>query len=88
MTDTPAHTPGPWVYRQLNAYRGSGVDPYEANARLIATAPVLVEALREIQTLCITESHKFMGGSGQKIAEIHVTVNEALAALPAGWKGE
>jgi len=65
----------------------------EAKAALSASTPNthvrgLVEALREIQTLCITESHKFMGGSGQKIAEIHVTVNEALAALPAGWKGE
>jgi len=33
---------------QLGAYRESGVDPYEANARLIAAAPALLEALEEL----------------------------------------
>ena len=64
MNDTKeknaTHTPGPWGYSEGEIYRGNNpiasVIPSftaedEANARLIAAAPEMLEVLREIEML-------------------------------------
>ena len=42
-----ARDPAAWKDDVLSAHRHAGTDPWEANARLIAAAPDLAEALQE-----------------------------------------
>lgn len=81
MSATPQHTPGPWVARQrpsghhaIESSQGElarlcGEANAEADARLLAAAPDLLEALQRLHRL-----------SGQLIDEPSARIAKALAS--------
>lgn len=94
------HTPGPWhvgmkpgpiIYGtkgdQVADLRGFlDIDETSANARLIAAAPCLIEALRE----CITEDGAACLQTGSAVALFRrlQTINDAARAALAKARGE
>ena len=92
------HIPGPWVTSEHDARRvlssrgtplarteGHGIEANEANARLIASAPALLEALE-----AMTETYTRLvnsGDAGNWDPETEDSVIKARAAIAAA-KGE
>jgi hypothetical protein len=82
------HTPGPWYYDGISVKARGGycvaytndikAEPY--NARLIAAAPKLLEALKKADSLLRWGNGGLLNGS-----ETHKAVREALAE--AGYEG-
>lgn len=81
-----AHTPGPWAYRTEDGYCGEIVasngtflcafadDPSEANARLIAAAPDLLDAL---SVLLAAVQRSVCEGSGPAQDLAHAAIAKA-----------
>jgi hypothetical protein len=88
MTAKPQHTPGPWIARQMTSGHWRihseeqaltivnipATDSESANARLIAAAPVMLEALENMLALV-----RFMNASDSFSTEIE----QAEAAIAA-----
>lgn len=93
----PAHTPGPWTVNpirpvqvatdtdtpQLVATAAADGDPYTAiaNARLIAAAPELLEALKEV-TRCLAWHAEYHGTGmdGKAVAEARSVIAQATGS--------
>jgi hypothetical protein len=93
MMGQTAHTPGPWLPVELKLgsrsfwiaiHSGGRLPETEANARLIAAAPDLLEALKAIM------SDRFNGPDSEPIwrrAEAAIAKAEGRAALPNDLPG-
>jgi len=96
------HTPGPWgleyMQRNLGLYitgpdggfvaRVTDAHNREANARLIAAAPAMLEALRGLFAQCVMV-HKHWGGSDNKAqADAAIAAARAAIATATGNGGE
>lgn len=90
------HTPGPWFAdssfvgaRSIDRFfikcsskdLPGGVAEAEANARLIAVAPDLLDALRQVQALLAIGTH--LGGSAENFKQYIDTCNAIDAAIAA-----
>jgi len=99
-----AHTPGPWRLTPYSSIVGRGVvanggiviatihgDPHpsaEANARLIATAPELLEALRELLASQLTQMPSYEAGKDAQDAWADRRANARNNAAAAIAKSE
>lgn len=71
----------------LNKHRRNGTDPWEANARLIAAAPDLLEALEEIEGMGHSEPMTWAGSEldwAKRRAGIMQTIARAAIAKAKG----
>ena len=77
MGENVKHTPGPWKRSVTNehvvgpdgrrvATPWIGSEEWQANARLIAAAPDMLEALTEIEALCHSETRQKLLGICQR----------------------
>jgi hypothetical protein len=93
---TNKHTPGPWRYwhedgycGELNAPNGSLIaafesEPHEANARLIAAAPDLLEALQNAHALLQATLFIINDNEARDIAKQQLDANRAAIAKATG----
>jgi len=91
------HTPGPWtakIMRGTIPITGAGGERVayayqgESDARLIAAAPMMLEALRGLFAQCVMV-HKHWGGSDNKAqADAAIAAARAAIATATGNGGE
>lgn len=98
----PTHTPGPWTYQHVedswnhvaaeNGARavakvfGAGSGAGEANARLIAAAPALLEALVQAEEALFTaESYLMSTHDKLSVVEARQAVRAAIAQVKGRW---